>query len=382
MYLIIDAVGASKGGSITILNNILYYFTMHDPNLKIRVYIEKTPVSRYNIFLNDEIELVTLDNMSLVQKIIWQQKKLPILAQKTGGDVILSITNVGSFFPKVPQVIYFHQALLFIPNRDLFNFFDFVYIIRFKVLKLFVVLGFLKAKAIVAQTKTVKKNICKQFPSFESKVFTVYSGIPKIFENTISSWSAPSEIQKEFKILYIAHPAEYKNFDILFEAAKVAKSMDIKFKFLLTIDKFSQNKRYQRFISNYLDQIRESNIEEYFYFIGTLKNPSEIEQAYLFTDVVIHPSLVESFPQTFTEAMQFSKPLISIDLPYAREIAGDASLYFKDANGLVGVIEQYIKDESLLDYMSLQSKKRIKFFEPNVRWGELYEILKNAVTLR
>lgn len=378
MRLIIDAVGASTGGNMTILNNIIYYLSAIDTKLQITVYIEKTPAEKYFMVTNNNIEIKTVSDKSLVQKIKWQQFELHKTVQKNGGDVILSITNVGSFFPKTPQVVYFHQALLFIPNSQLFTFFNLKYIVRFKVLKLFVVLGFLKAKAIIAQTAFVKQNIINELPIIKDKVYQIYSGIPKIFEEHVSNWTVPVEIKHEFKILYIAHPSEYKNFDILFETAKLAKEKNIQFKFLLTLDKSSNDERYRNFVSQYLDKISEYKIEEYFYFTGTLNNNVEIKQAYQFSDVVIHPSFVESFPQTFTEAMQYGKPLLSVDLPYAREIAGDASLYFKatDPNSLLDAILTYLNNKDFLSDMSIHSEQQVELYDPMKRWTELYNVIQ------
>jgi glycosyltransferase involved in cell wall biosynthesis len=242
-------------------------------------------------------------------------------------------------------------------------------------------LGFLRAKAVIAQTDFVKQSILKRLPSIKNKVHRVYSGVPKVFEIQHSNWRIPIEIEKEFKILYIAHPAEYKNFDILFETSKLAKEKNIRFIFLLTLDRTPDNPRYLNFVSQYLAIIQEYEIEEYVYFIGSLKNSAEIKEAYLFTDAVIHPSLVESFPQTFTEAMQFGKPLISIDLPYAKEIAGEASLYFEnDPYGLLESIMKYMNDKELFLDMSTRSRERVAFFDPMKRWTELYNLIKSVKT--
>jgi len=380
MTLVIDAVGARVGGNITILNNILYYLSTIDSELHFIVYIEKTSLEKYFIYINKNITIKTVNDKSLVKKIFWQQFKLHKIAKEHNAQVILSITNIVSFFPRVPQVVYFHQALLFITNQQLFNFFGLSNIIRFKVLKIFVVLGFLKADAIVVQTDYIKQRIVTELPGVKAKVHRVYSGIPKIFDNRISELTFSEHLKDEFKILYIAHPAEYKNFDILFEAAKLAKEKKIFFKFLLTLDKSSSDSRYQSFIDEYVQKISEYGIEDYFYFLGSLKNHAEIEYAYLFTDIVIHPSFVESFPQTFTEAMQYGKPLISVDLPYAREIGENASLYFnvEDPLTLLDGLEKYITNKKLLVDMSLKSKKRIKFFDPMTRWTSLYNIIKNV----
>jgi glycosyltransferase involved in cell wall biosynthesis len=115
--------------------------------------------------------------------------------------------------------------------------------------------------------------------------------------------------------------------------------------------------------------------------MGSLKSNIEVERSYLLSDVVIHPSFVESFPQTFTEAMRYGKPLISADLPYAREIAGKSSLFFKpeDPVDLLNAIEKYINNENFMNEMSIKSKNRGDFFKPVLNWNKLYKIIKNSV---
>lgn len=44
--------------------------------------------------------------------------------------------------------------------------------------------------------------------------------------------------------------------------------------------------------------------------------------------VVLHPSLLETFSATYLEAMGLGRPLLVSDRPFAREICGDAAVYF------------------------------------------------------
>lgn len=381
MTLIIDAVGASTGGNITILNNILYYLNKIDNSLNIVIFLEKTPSEKFYLYQNNRIIFQPVPDKSLVKKILWQQFELhKTVKSNFPNSIILSITNVVSFFPKIKQIAYFHQGLLFISNKELFKYFSLSYIIRFKILKFFVILGFFRANAIISQTNHIQNSIINEYPKLKNKIHTVYSGNPKVFNENISEWEIPFKIKDEFKIFYIAHPGEYKNFDILFEAAKLAKKNKIKFMFLLTIDKNSDNSRYKNFINTFNEKIINYDIQDYIYFTGILKNSKEIEDAYKFSDVIIHPSFVESFPQTFTEAMQLGKPLLSVDLPYAKEIADDASIYFKatDSNDLLEKIKMLKENKNLLKELSVKSLERSKFFEPENQWLELYNILKKT----
>ena len=382
MNLSIDAVGINIGGGVTILNNILYYLTKIDKSLNIEVYIEEDTPNNVYIYSDTGINIKTIKKKSVVKRIIWQQFIFHSRAVSSKADVVLSITNIASFFPKIPQTVYFHQSLLFAPNKQLFKFFNFFSIVRFKVLKFFVIMGFFKSHAIVTQTDLVRQSIIAQFPSVKGKIYQVYSGTPKVFQQNVNNNDCGDafDIGNGFKILYIAHPTEYKNFDILFDTARLAKRERIKFKFILTLDVASSDPIHQGLINKYINKISEYKIEDYVYFMGSLKSNIEVERSYILSDVVIHPSFVESFPQTFTEAMLYGKPLISADLPYAREIAGQSSLFFQpeDPVDLLNAIEKYINNENFMTEMSIKSKNRGDFFNPVLNWNKLYKIIKNS----
>ncbi|MBU1674118.1 glycosyltransferase [Patescibacteria group bacterium] len=378
MTLVIDAVGASTGGNITILNNISFYLLQIDSKLNIHIYIEQTPFEKYFLYQHENIEYYPVQNKTLIQKIIWQQYGLHKKVKNDGGDILLSITNIGSAFAKIPQIVYFHQALLFISNRDLWRFFSISYYIRFKILKFFVLLGFLRASAVIVQTQTVKENILKEFFFLDDRIHAIHSGVPKIFEHHSCNWQSPNDLNDFVKILYVAHPSEYKNFDILFETAKLAKEKNLKFVFLLTLDEVSKDQRYQGLINTYLEMISKYALEPHIRFIGVLKNSAEMEQAYHYADVVIHPSFVESFPQTLTEAMQFGKPLISANLGYANEIAAEASIYFNphDPQDLLDKITDNLFSENARHLWRDKSLERVKTFGPIAQWGKLYTFIE------
>jgi glycosyltransferase involved in cell wall biosynthesis len=61
---------------------------------------------------------------------------------------------------------------------------------------------------------------------------------------------------------------------------------------------------------------------------------SSAEVHYLLTkaDVMVFPSLAESFGLPLAEAMAAGCPIVAADLPYAHDVAGAAALYFEPAD--------------------------------------------------
>jgi glycosyltransferase involved in cell wall biosynthesis len=61
--------------------------------------------------------------------------------------------------------------------------------------------------------------------------------------------------------------------------------------------------------------------------LGPLRQ-DELAAAYLACDVLLHPTLLESFSSAYLEAMHFGRPILTSDLDFAHEVCGDAAEYF------------------------------------------------------
>jgi glycosyltransferase involved in cell wall biosynthesis len=121
----------------------------------------------------------------------------------------------------------------------------------------------------------------------------------------------------------MAAPYRHKNLELVPDIALALKRRlpSIHFVFEITIP--AQHKLYTR-IKRRAMQI---GVAESLVSLGVL-GPRECVDAYRACNVVLHPSLLEVFSVTYLEAMKMQRPLVVSDLPFAREICGEAALYF------------------------------------------------------
>jgi glycosyltransferase involved in cell wall biosynthesis len=55
---------------------------------------------------------------------------------------------------------------------------------------------------------------------------------------------------------------------------------------------------------------------------------SEVMKELQISDMLVFPSLCESFGLPLVEAISVNKPIVAADLPYAHEVAKDCAVYF------------------------------------------------------
>lgn len=77
--------------------------------------------------------------------------------------------------------------------------------------------------------------------------------------------------------------------------------------------------------------IGAADIRRYFLNIGSLPQ-SELSAYFGHVQGMLLPTLLESFSAAYLEAMQFGTPILTSDMDFAREVCGDAAVYFDPRN--------------------------------------------------
>lgn len=122
-----------------------------------------------------------------------------------------------------------------------------------------------------------------------------------------------------FSILYLSAYYPHKNFENLSSAISILQAKRTECRFILSLPEKD------------LEGLFEKSRQEMIINKGPLAG-DDIINAYEQADVVIMPSLLETFSANFPEAMYMQKPILCSDLPFARDICGDAALYFDPYN--------------------------------------------------
>lgn len=200
-------------------------------------------------------------------------------------------------------------------NRSIIEFSKFFMKIAFKAAN-----ARLGADFFLFQTETSRNGFCKRFWWPQNKTSIVPNAVGDGFlkgailnEERLDQKSAT----KEVKILCPSAYYPHKNLELVIKLAKLFRD-DERIKFILTIPKSC--KLGIELVQNPLSNVE--NIGPYSY--------SEAGRLYREADIVIMPSLLETFSTTYIEAIAARKPIVVADTEFSREICDNyANYYFK-----------------------------------------------------
>jgi len=233
------------------------------------------------------------------------------------ADVVVSMQNTTiNYFKGVRQIVLFQQSVPlsdiqwnpFIKSERSLFFYKNIY-------PYFIKRYFTADTIFVAPTNWVKEKLASKLKIPIKNIVTIYSEIiytdaskiiPKIHNDSYCHFIYPSNGSK------------HKNHTIIIEAVKFLRDTsgvdisDLRIHF--TVDKEG---------CDYLvNKIKRLNLEECFYFDGNLPY-HQVLSFYKSANALLFPSLIESFGLPLIEAAQFGLPVLTVDLPYAREVLSD-----------------------------------------------------------
>jgi|SaaInl8_200m_RNA_FD_contig_121_93892_length_5973_multi_9_in_0_out_0_4 glycosyltransferase involved in cell wall biosynthesis len=176
----------------------------------------------------------------------------------------------------------------------------------------------------------------------------------------------PKKEDNEFRLLLVSHNHPNKNLKIIKKVLPLLKQHNVKF--VLTIQQDDYNLLF--------DKENKSIIN-----LGPVSQDS-CPSLYTQCDVMFLPTLLEVFSASYPEAMKMKKPILTSDLSFARDVCGDAALYFNplDENDISNKIIQLIQNEKLREELIQDGLKKLNTFETSKSRAEKYlEICENII---
>jgi glycosyltransferase involved in cell wall biosynthesis len=165
----------------------------------------------------------------------------------------------------------------------------------------------------IFQTKTSRDGFCRRYWWPKNKTSIVPNAIGQEFFINTEKGKNPS--RKGIKIFCPSAYYPHKNLELVLKLAELFKNNE-NVKFILTIPK-------KCLLGRKIDAMPSSNIEN----IGPFQY-SEAADLYRQSDIVIMPSLLETFSTSYIEAVAARKPLVVSDTEFSREICGDYGVYY------------------------------------------------------
>lgn len=105
-------------------------------------------------------------------------------------------------------------------------------------------------------------------------------------------------------------------------------------------------------------------------------SPVALAQAYIDADIVLMPSLLETYSAVYNEVRFFGKPLLCSDIPSAREICGEYAVFFNphDLNELKSKMRHLL--EHRLEISERTWEKRGETISPDHKFDLIFKLIR------
>lgn len=357
--IVISAINIRSGGTLSILDDCLQYL---DKELSSAYKIVALVHNKTILTKTNNIEFIEFPNSikSYFYRLYYEYIYFKKLSKNLKPYLWLSLHDITPNVVADRRAVYCHNPSPFykINFKEFFldpkfAFFTCFYKYLYKI-------NITKNDFVIVQQKWLKNEFIKLY-----RVKNIVVSNPNI-EFSIQDEKAIEKSDRTI-FFYPAYPRVFKNFELICEAVSlIDSSYADKFKVILTID--GTENKYSKYIFNKYSKI--DNIE----FIG-LQTREKVFEIYSKSDCLIFPSKLETWGLPISEFKTFNKPILAVDLPYARETVGDYNkVKFFSLNNpkeLAGYMQNVIDD--CLEYDITQNIREAELSLSS--WKELFEIL-------
>ena len=356
----VNASALTQSGALSILKQFIYYAA-------------RNKSSHFYLFVDEDVRLEAHENISFInvavrswaRRIYWGGWGFRRYLSKNGipVDIVISLQNTSINIPG-KQVVYIHQPMpfseikwsffkkderLFFLYRNFYHYFIFLFV---KLDTRFVV-----------QTNWMKASLVNNYLVHDELIRVISPDVilPKIDKDSVF------ESNVGFVLLYPATPLYYKNHLLILESLRrlkfTHKIKDIRFQVT-----FSRGE-YEKFDK----KAKEYDLVDMIDYMGHLPYKKLVE-AYYRCDLVLFPSLIETFGLPLAEAATLGKNIICSDLPFSRDVLGEYSGVTFVSHDDAGAWAQEIVNT----YNSGELADNIDFVQ-NSSWADFFKMVDEWV---
>ncbi len=354
MKILINCSTLKKGGGLQVAHSfvsILLQRSDHDYYFILSSGLQEEFIKNHNL---DNNHFYTYDvKPSIYLSLYGKEKQLNNLLTRINPDVVFSVFGPTYWKPKALHLCGFAKAGYFYPDSPFIKEMP-----LFRKMKLF----FLKQlhmndfknfnQALVTEANDAAQRLSGLLPS--KKIFTVSNTYNQVFDQQ-DNWDKSIQLPEYEGITLLSITANYrhKNLKIITRVIAYLKEKYplLEFRFVLTINR-----------SDY--GIIEEEHERHMLFLGRV-SLYQCPFLYKQSDMMFMPTLLECFSATYPESMKMDVPILTSDLPFARDVCGDAAIYFDPMSpqSIGEAIFSLSNDQSLYTELIEKGRKRLLTYE-------------------
>jgi glycosyltransferase involved in cell wall biosynthesis len=272
---------------------------------------------------------------------------------RIGPDCVVTTSGPSYWRPRAPHLVGFNIPTYIYPDSPYIKKLSLYRKLRYKVKRILHFYFFRRdTDAFLVQTDDVKRRVGEAFGT--DRVHIVSNTYNSFFEKPIEfSPKLPSRKPGGIRLLTLTSYYPHKNLEIIPKVLDEVERREQKdVHFVLTIDQH----HFHRIIpESYHDRVTN---------VGPVP-PAECPSLYKECDGLFQPTLAECFSASYPEAMIMQKPIVTTDLGFARDICGDAALYYRpmDPTEAANCIVRLAGDPKLREKLTAKGLMEVKKFD-------------------
>jgi glycosyltransferase involved in cell wall biosynthesis len=351
--IVVSAINIFQGGTMTVLKECLSALQeSFSADYCIIVYVHKLELFKDDNYDNLILHELPKSRERWFYRLYYEFYYFKNIARKLKPFLWLSLHDTSPFLVNTTkQCVYCHNPAVFYTPKIQSIYYDLTHFLFTLFYKYLYQINITKNNYVIVQQDWIRAKFSEFYHLPLNKILVAY---PHSVSNRPSS-KTENKVKQENKTVffYPAFPRTFKNFEIITEAVKLLRNRGIiNFEVGLTIA--GNENRYSKKIERISKGIQNIN------FMGKL-SLSQVHQEYKNSDILLFPSLLETWGLPLSEFKSFHKPILAADLPYAYEAIGnyDQVSFFNpnDAKSLADKMALIILENESQPWQSISIKQ-------------------------
>ena len=234
-----------------------------------------------------------------------------------------------------------------------------------------------KADEWVVEAEPARKGLAKRYLVPKEKIFVVPNNCGGHYWNNNEPCRFPVR-GETLRILCFSASYPHKNLDILpFTAYEIRKKrQDLSFEFVITLPVDSEDYR------KIMIKSEELGVTEHIVNIGVIA-VIDGPDIYRKCHMVFVPTLLESFSANYPEAMAMSRPIVTPDLPFSRDICREAAIFYEAKKPVAAAeaILTLVDNKTIWESIAANGVRVLQQLPtPRQKYEKYLEILRGLIT--
>lgn len=366
MKILVNASNSKKGGSLQVALSILNNIAEFDlSKVQVHLVISNEIFSQLDPTVIRNYYSHCIVNHSIYD-LIFQSKSHKVLMKYYNliePDVVYTVFGPRYWFSRSYNISGFADGWCYNPLSPAWDKLSLTDYIKMK-LQVLIKNWFIQNfnDELIIETSSAKKKLSSCISFDLSKISVIGNSASSLFQHS-SKFIDRSKQNDRIRVLIMSAYYPHKNLEIIRKVDSTLPN-DLNIEFLFTLPSINFG------IINSHNSSRLKNL-------GVLKI-EDVVKAYSNCDIVLLPTLLETFTAVYPEAMEAGRPIITSDMDFARDICGEAAFYVdpEDENEIASAILEIAKDKSLYsEFVAKGHIRRINFETPQSRALKILKLI-------